>query len=124
MTTNNKKGPLSKAEKEVIATMFIHGDGIEIISDAINRSEKVVVKYLDSVKAPEPLVIDKKTGEPITNSKKGETGKMFARNEKYGATIMTQNASVASDESRATRQESANSANRFAGRIHVIKKDS
>ncbi len=111
-----KKGPLSKVEKEQIAEMFLHGHDVATISDATNRSENVIAKYLNNVN----LEVAEET---TTNIQKGEAGKMFARNEKYGATIMTQNASVASDESRAKRTESANSANRFEGRIHVIKKD-
>jgi len=114
----NKKGPLSKAEKTQIDDMLRQGDGVATISDTTNRSEKVITKFIASREAVEQSTTNTKAETP-----KGEAGKMFARNEKYGATIMTQNASAASDESRAKRQESANSTNRFDGRIHIIKKD-
>jgi len=117
MTKQNKKGPLSKAEKTQIHDMLSHGDDVATISGATNRSEKVISKFIDSVTQ------EQSTTNTKTETPKGEAGRMFARNEKYGATIMTQNASVASDESRAKRQESANSVSRFSGRIHVIKKD-
>ena len=117
MTKQNKKGPLSKAEKTQIHEMLGHGDDVATISDATNRSEKVISKFIGSMPQEQSNTNIK------AETPKGEAGKMFARNEKYGATIMTQNASVASDESRAKRQESANSVSRFSGRIHVIKKD-
>lgn len=117
MTKQNKKGPLSKAEKTQIHEMLGHGDDVATISDATNRSEKVISKYIGSMPQEQSNTNIK------AETHRGEAGKMFARNEKYGATIMTQNASVASDESRAKRQESANSVSRFSGRIHVIKKD-
>jgi len=98
-----KKGRLSKEEKKYIADNA--SDGAESISENLNRSVAVVEKELLSIEEPET---------------KGQTGELMARNEKYGAVVMTENASMASDESKSKKDE-PELPRRYRGSIHKIK---
>ena len=120
----NKKGPLSKVEKKIITNNYnpSKDESVSEIAVKLNRSEAVVTKFIGTLVST--ITETDETTPPTTEAVKtiGSTSQHFARNQKYGATMMTPAASQASDESRAKRQEASNSANRFDGRIHVIKK--
>tara|TARA_R110002167_G_scaffold255783_2_gene462152 strand:+ start:5573 stop:5944 length:372 start_codon:yes stop_codon:yes gene_type:complete len=120
----NKKGPLSKVEKKIITNSYnpAKEESVAEIAAKLNRSEAVVTKFIGTLVS---TITKPDETPPVAEvvETTGSTSQHFARNEKYGATMMTPAASQASDESRAKRQESSNSASRFDGRIHVIKKD-
>lgn len=106
-----KKGPLSNAEKTKIDKMLQNGDDVLTIADATRRSENILKKYINSVAAPESSVVSEvvseaKPEEQVTESEslpRTRTASLFARNEKYGVTVMTEQASSAGDESRHKR---------------------
>jgi hypothetical protein len=126
----NKKGPLSKVEKKIITNSY-DPSNVECVAEIavkLSRSEAVVTKFIGTLVSPITNTDEASPEFPLdllapVAEATGSTSQHFARNEKYGATMMTPAASQASDESRAKRQESSNSASRFDGRIHVIKKD-
>jgi len=128
--SNNKKGPLSKTEKEIIATMFLHGDDLETIADTTKRSKNVIVKYMNSVKVPEVVEAEvenknSEASEESPNPLRGKTGEMFARKEDYGVVAMTESASVMGDETRSQRvvKNDHQSPPRYHRHIHKIKED-
>jgi hypothetical protein len=94
-----KKGPLSKTEKEFIDNN--KSMNIKDISKKLDRSEKVLSKYM------------KITDTPNNN--------LFATKPERGVVVMTESASMAADESRPKR---TNMPQRYQdGVIHTIKKD-
>lgn len=101
-----KKGPLSNAEKQYISEN-VESTEIAVIATSLDRSVSIVQKYVDS-STPKK--------EPIA-----QTAKLFARNKERGVTIMTENASMASDETKAKRKEAANGVPRYQKHIHTIK---
>jgi predicted transcriptional regulator len=105
-----KKGPLSKKEKTYIEEN--KSLAVEEIAEELDRSEASVRKHIATLKSED---------KPQTLA-----GQLMARNEKYGATIMTQNASMAGDATKGKRQpseEEVNVAKRHRGSIHKIKGD-
>jgi hypothetical protein len=102
-----KKGPLSNAEKKYINENS--SEEINVIATSLDRSTSLVQKYIDSSTQAKP------------EKPKGNVGKMFARNEERGVTVMTQNASMASDETKTQRKEAANGVPRYQKFIHKIK---
>lgn len=104
-----KKGPLSNAEKQYISEN-VESTEITVIATSLDRSVSIVQKYVDG-STPKPA---KK--EPVA-----QTAKLFARNKERGVTIMTENASMASDETKAKRKEAANGVPRYQKHIHTIK---
>lgn len=127
---NNKKGPLSKTEKEIISSMFLTGDDVGTIADATKRSKNVVVKYINSMETTEVAEVEienssSEVSEESTNPLKGKTGKMFARKEDYGVVAMTEAASVMGDETRPERvaKNGHQSPPRYHRHIHKIKED-
>tara|TARA_R110000824_G_scaffold227812_1_gene415658 strand:- start:1161 stop:1484 length:324 start_codon:yes stop_codon:yes gene_type:complete len=105
-----KKGPLSKKEKTYIEKN--QDLPIEEVAEELDRSESSVTKHIATLK----------------DDSKPETmaGKLMARNEKYGATIMTESASMASDASKPKVKpdpKEVNVAKRYRGSIHKIKGD-
>ena len=113
-----KRGRLSKDEKQYISEHAI--DGAEKISEHLNRSISVVEKEL----ASQPQ-------ETETEESRPKAGELMARNEKYGAVMMTESASMASDESRNSNPEPEEEeeeeakdpvvSRRHRGSIHRIK---
>ena len=94
-----KKGPLSKTEKEFIDNN--KSMNIKDISKKLDRSEKVLSKYM------------KITDTPSNN--------LFATKPERGVVVMTESASMAADGSRPKR---TNMPQRYQdGVIHRIKKD-
>jgi hypothetical protein len=92
-----KKGPLSNKEKEFIDNN--HSMDIKDISEKLDRSEKVLARYMEISESPRP--------------------NLFATKPERGVVIMTENASMAADESRPKRTTTAK---RYEeGVIHQIK---
>ena len=105
-----KKGPLSKKEKAYIEEN--KSLPVEELAEELDRSEASVNKHIATLK-------DDDKPQSIA-------GEQFARNQKYGATIMTENASMAGDATKGMRQpseEEINVARRHRGSIHKIKGD-
>jgi len=98
-----KKGPLSNKEKQFIADNPSMQP--EEIAAELGRSLKVVSRYVE-IKSPE---------------KEGGAHELFARKTDRGVTVMTEAASIASDESKGNRTTS--SPKRYEGAIHKIKED-
>ena len=110
-----KKGRLSKKEQAYIAE---HSeDDVTDIAEAIDRSENVVNKELSR-----SLSRSKEDG----SLEAPRAGEFMARNEKYGAVTMTEQASMLGDESKDTKpeddeSEEVNIPRRHRGAIHRIK---
>ena len=81
-----KKGPLSKKEKEFIDEN--KSMGAEDIADKLERSVKVVSRYVEISDTDTPT----------------HTSELFARKEDRGVTVMTEAASAAGDESKTRRK--------------------
>lgn len=127
-----KKGPLSKSEKSYIEeNQQLSADRI---AEDLDRSEKSVSNYLAKLGDQEPKK-ESPDKPSVSVSIKGATddaegfivpkaGELMARNEKYGAVVMTENASMAGDETKEERlPEKVNVAPRHRGSIHKIKED-
>ena len=105
-----KKGPLSKKEKTYIEEN--RSLAAEELAEELNRSEASVRKHIATLKSED--------------NPQSLAGQLMARNEKYGVTIMTENASMAGDATKGKRQpseEEVNVAKRHRGSIHIIKGD-
>lgn len=105
-----KKGPLSKKEKTYIEEN--RSLAVEELAKELDRSEASVRKHIATLKSED--------------KSQSLAGQLMARNEKYGATIMTENASMAGDATKGKRQpseEEVNVAKRHRGSIHIIKGD-
>ncbi len=90
-----KKGPLSKAEKFYIEN---HTDlSISSLCKDLDRAKSTVNKFLETL----PDVKQEQGPAPVA-IKETTTMSQFARNGK-GSTVMTENASVMSDEHRGKR---------------------
>ena len=127
-----KKGPLSKSEKSYIEEN--QSLPIDQIAENLDRSQKSVGNYLGKLDKQEP--VKESSDKPsVSVSIKGATdeaegfqvpkaGELMARNEKYGSVVMTENASMAGDETKEERlPEKVNVAPRHRGSIHKIKED-
>ena len=94
-----KKGPLSKKEKAYIEENKTLPVGE--LAEELDRSEASINKHIATLKDDD-------------------------RNQKYGATIMTENASMAGDATKGRRQPEEKEVNvpkRHRGAIHKIKGD-
>ncbi len=130
-----KKGPLSKSEKQYIEDN--QGLAADEIAEELDRSEKSVSKHLAKLAEQQALdESDKKepaVSAAITGTKKDDSdeepalpkaGELMARNDRYGAVTMTEQASAAGDISKPDRlAEKVNIAPRHRGSIHKIKGD-
>ena len=99
-----KKGPLSKIEKEFIDNNLSWD--IENLSKELNRSVSIIQKHINS------------SVKPKTAS---NTYDLFARKEDRGVTVMTQEASMASDEKNTDRVAAMPERHRKS--IHKIRGD-
>ena len=72
-----KRGRLSKEEKSYIEDNL--DDGVEDIASSLDRSEAVVQKHIDEM-----------TAQESDDSGGLKAGDLMARNEKYGAVVMTE----------------------------------
>ena len=97
-----KKGPLSKVEKSYIENNI--EEGVIALAKSLDRSENIVQKFI------------KKTTEEET---KPDSSNLYVRDSNKVATIMTEAASMAADESR----KEPYTPNRYRGVIHKIKKE-
>ena len=104
-----KKGPLSNNEKKRISLYLTESQDAESIARHLNRSENIIQKFIDSAsKAEDKFVVP--TAEEVETIEvpiRTRTSDLFARNEKYGVTIMTPQASEAGDDSRHKRVKAA-----------------
>lgn len=98
-----KKGPLSKKDKEFIECNA--GMAIEELSKRLERSIEVLEKHLSK------------------NSKKANNNNisLFARNKDRGVVVMTESASMASDDNK--KKVSLYETRKYKDSIHTIKKD-
>jgi hypothetical protein len=88
-----KKGPLSKAEKFYIKS---HPDlDIEQLCKDLDRAKATVNEFIKTL----PKIPNTSKPQPV-EKKETPLSKQFARNDKGGATIMTPNASIMSDDKR------------------------
>jgi hypothetical protein len=98
-----KKGPLSKAEK-----FYIENNARSELSDLVkdlDRSELSISKHLKTIKTEQSQIAD--------------SSNLYARDSNKVATIMTEAASMAADESR----KSTSTPKKYRGIIHKIKED-
>ena len=108
-----KRGRLSKEEKQYIPE---HAeDGPKARSKHLDRSVASITKVLEDQ-------------EEHDTPKKSRSGELMARNEKYGAVIMTEGASMAADESKKPPakneedKEEPSIPSRYRYALHRIKK--
>ena len=88
-----KKGPLSKKEKT-----FIESNkeiALEDLSLQMNRSENMISKYIATLKTEPASAEDEAKIKDVSD--------LFARNKKYGATVMTETASIVGDENKKSK---------------------
>jgi|TARA_R110000744_G_scaffold110231_7_gene207995 hypothetical protein len=98
-----KKGPLSNKEKKHITKH--RSREIGEIATEMDRSESIVQKFVATLEEP----------------KEGASS-LFARNEEYGVTVMTESASMASDAKRAdNKDKEPQTPARYHQFIHKIK---
>lgn len=97
-----KKGPLSKKEKEFIDNNI--GIGVEDLAAKLDRSTAVVSRYTDTI-------------TDTTTS----THDLFARKKERGVTVMTEAASMTSDENKKARKTEMPA--KHKGAIHKIRED-
>ena len=102
----SKKGPLSKVEKFYIEKN-IESD-IETISKDLGRTSAIVSKYIEE-------------NWPKTDPRIINVNNLMAKNEDRGVTIMTENASAASDANKQYQKKPANPS--WQQSIHKIKDD-
>ena len=98
-----KKGPLSNKEKQFIDSN--KSMSVEKVADKLKRSVEVVSRYISTR--------DEEETSP--------THDLFARKPDRGVTVMTEAASMTSDENKSKRE--ATSPKRYQRIIHKIKKD-
>ena len=97
-----KKGPLSKVEKYYIENN--NQQPLEELAKTLDRSEKIVQGFLSKIKS-----------ETTTTM----SSELYARDSNKVATIMTEAASMAADESR----KKTSTPKRYKAVIHKIKED-
>lgn len=100
----NKKGPLSKVEKEFIDNA--KDKDANKIAKSLNRTLRMVQSYLDENKN-------------LTSVKKPDSMDLFARKKDRGVVVMTESASRVSDENKKKTQLPK----RYDSIIHKIKEE-
>ncbi len=114
-----KKGPLSNKEKEYITNNLSKFDGdLSSLAEKMSRSKSIVKKFADSlaVQDEEEQATEEQATKELAEHK---AGNLFARNEEMGVTVMTESASMASDESKQGREPQTPA--RYRQFIHKIK---
>lgn len=105
-----KKGPLSKKEKDFIKDNLVNfKDDMNGLASKLNRSESVVEKFAKTISDNTETIKD--TSESVSN--------LYAKNEERGVTVMTEAASMASDERKKKRK--SQNPQRYTQYIHKIK---
>jgi len=89
MATKNK-GPLTKVEKFYIDNN--QNQSVKELATDLSRTEKAVQKYLDTLSSDDTEHIAK------SKSDAPSVGDMMIKNEKYGVSVMTQEASMAGED--------------------------
>lgn len=120
-----KKGPLSNSEKSDVHSYLGKQQDAKSIAEHLNRSENIIQKFIDSITIAEdesalPKAEEVETIEPTVRTR---TSELFARNEKYGVTVMTPQASEAGDDSRHKRVKAATT-HRYSNCTTTIRKAS
>lgn len=125
-----KKGPLSNDEKAWVEKYYATLTVAQIASE-LDRSENIVTKYINRLEPIEEVAAEevaqevpettteevaKHSDDHVTSSKNSD---FFARREGRGVTIMTKDASMAADASRANR--TTQGPERYERFIHRIK---
>jgi len=122
-----KKGPLSNSEKSDIENYLTEDQDANSIATHLNRSESIVQKHIDSLeyKTEKAETVETvETAETVeATPDRTRTSSLFARNEKYGVTIMTPQASEAGDDSRHKRVKAATT-HRYSDCTTTIRKNS
>ena len=108
-----RKGPLSSNDKRFIE------DNMNLstseLAKKLDRSEASVSKFYDSIEATEEAT--KEAPKPET-----QTMQTFGRNKKYGVVVMTENASMLSDENRnKAKVKEVEQIRKIRGAIHRIR---
>ena len=103
-----KKGPLSKTEKTFIQNLYSSTSVAELASK-MNRSESMINKYLATLDTSE---------QPEPETKVKDVSDLYAKKKEYGVTIMTEAASVVSDENKSNKSKMPP---RYHKHIHRIK---
>ena len=98
-----KKGPLSNEEKDFVRSNAKDFSRIEELASKMDRSVFILTKFLAGVA--------KETTQDISS--------LFARKEERGVTVMTEAASIASDENK--EKKDVQSPPRYRKYIHKIK---
>jgi hypothetical protein len=99
-----RKGPLSNKDKEFISDNL--NMSASKLAAELDRSEKAVEQYRSEIKEEsETLAMQQ-----------------FGRNKKYGVVVMTENASMLSDETK-NKPKSLEQIRKYRGAIHTIRKD-
>jgi hypothetical protein len=103
-----KKGPLSKKEKTLIENSYLD-IAIAELASKMDRSENMINKYLATLDTSE---------QPEPETKVKNVGDLYAKKKEYGVTIMTETASVVSDENKSNKSKMPP---RYHKHIHRIK---
>jgi len=98
-----KKGPLSNEERDFIRANAKDFSSVEELASKMDRSTSILTKFLAG--------IAKETTQDVSS--------LFARKEERGVTVMTQAASIASDENK--EKKDVQSPPRYRKYIHKIK---
>ena len=118
---SSKKGPLSKKEKSYILKNY-HNMTATIMADKLDRSVHVVDKFIAKMSFAADETADETANEaveePAVEEEVKPVSNLYARKEDRGVTIMTEAASMASDENKS---KAANSVPRYSKFIHKIK---
>ena len=116
-----KKGPLSKTEKSYIAKNY-ENMTTTLMADEMGRSVHMVDKYITKL-GSEPKKKEKaeqdKESLAQTTAPAIDSSSLYVRDKNKVATIKTEAASSASDESR----KKAKMPSRYKGMIHKIKEN-
>lgn len=103
-----RKGPLSNKDKEFIKDNL--NMSVSSLSKKLERSEKSVEQYRST------LQLDKTTTEET------HTMSMYGRNKKYGVVVMTEGASMCSDENK-SKPKKATEIRKIRNSIHRIREE-
>jgi hypothetical protein len=104
-----RKGPLSNKDKK-----FIQGNldmNIAELAGDLDRSEKAVKQYVNELAEQSPPPPEETLAM-----------QQFGRNKKYGAVVMTENASTMSDETR-SKPKQLDEIRKYRGAIHRIREE-
>jgi Ni,Fe-hydrogenase I large subunit len=118
-----KKGPLSKKEKTKILSK-VKSFSSEQIAKSLDRSSNVIEKFIKSLETPLTEEKSDKSEKPtIKKMQESQTGSLYAKNKERGVVVMTQAASMASDEKKSKRDAAngINAAPRYQSFIHQIR---